>query len=370
MKPWAPNPYPTIGVEQEFHLIDPRTADLAPAMERVWADLEGPLKQTISHELFLSILESSSAVARSADELLAMVRRDRRDLASAARAQGVLLAAAGTHLFARGQEQKVVQSDHYLWVYNQHGLISRRMLALGLHVHVGLIGAEAGIYVMHEMKRWAYPLLGLAANSPFFEGQPSGLMCTRIHLFQGLPRTTLPPSFASFAELESLYDKLVQAGDITRPGDLWWTIRIQPPLGTIEFRLFDVPTDVRRVAALAAICQAAAATYQDRFRQGEGRTALNDAYLEQNRWQAMKYGLEGNAIDAASGEVLPMREQLGRLLELIGPKAAELGSSHWLDFARQMVQEGTESQWQMREYERLGCDLRKLELEIARRTAE
>ena len=370
MKAWVPNSYPTVGVEQEYHLIDPQTADLVPEMERVWRSLEGPVKQTVSHELFLSILETSSEVARGVDELLTLVVRSRRCLARSARRQGVLLAAAGTHPFARPHRQKVVPSDHYRWVHKEHGIISRRMLALGLHVHVGLRNAEAGIYIMHEMKRWAYPLLALSANSPFFEGRPSGLASTRALLFHCLPRTLLPPAFKRFADLERFYERLLEAGEITRPGDLWWMIRIQPPLGTVEYRIFDLPTDVRRVAALTAICQAASAYYQDRFEHGCPMTEFFDGCLEQNRWQATRYGLEGRMIDPVTQEVLPVREQLARLLEIVAPKAAELGSIHWLGFARRMMKAGSESQWQLRQYERLGRDLRKLELLIAQRTAK
>jgi len=370
MKPWQANPYPTVGVEQEFHLIDPETADLVPRMEQVWRSLAGPLKQAVSHELFLSILETASEVARDVDGLLGAVVRDRRALSRAARRQGVLLAAAGTHPFARGHRQKVVPSEHYRWVHREHGIISRRMLATGLHVHVGLRSADAGVYVMHEMKRWAYPLMALSANSPFFEGRASGLASTRALLFHSLPRTHLAPSFKRFADLERFYDRLVEAGEITRPGDLWWMIRVQPPLGTVEYRLFDLPTDVRRVAALTAICQAASACYQDRFERGCPMTEFAEGCLDQNRWQATRHGLDGRVLDPVDQEVLPVRTQLDRLLEIVAPKAAELGSTHWLEFARRMMKAGSESQWQVRQYERLGGDLRKLERLIAERTAK
>lgn len=370
MKAWVSNPNPTIGVEQEYHLIDPQTADLVPKMEQVWQSLEGPLKQTVSHELFLSIIETSSEVASSADELMELVARSRAALAQAARRQGVLLAAAGSHPFATLIDQEVVPTDHYLWVYNEHGIISQRMMALGLHVHVGLRSADSGIYVMNEMKRWTYPLLALSANSPFLEGRPTGLASTRALLFHSLPRTLLAPSFKRFSDLERFYDRLMEVGEITRPGDLWWIIRVQPPLGTIEFRIFDLPTDARRVVALAALCQAAAAHYQDRFEQGCPMTEYADGCLDQNRWQAMRHGLDGRMLDPVTQAIVPVRTQLERLLDMVAPQAAELGSTHWLEFVRAMMADGSESQWQLDQCERLGGDLRRLELLIAERTAK
>ena len=368
MKPFVRNDLPTIGVEQEYHLIDAETADLAGVMEGVRGGVEISLGERLTDEVFLCVLEACSPVARTPGELLAAIRADRAGLASACEAVGARLAAAGTHPFAAWQRQRFVDSEHYRWVRDHHGDLAHRLLSFGLHVHVGMRSAEAAIYAMHEMRRWCFPLLALSANSPFFQGRRTMLASTRWHLFGSMPRTGLAPDFGSFAELEALYEKLVAAGDITRPGDLWWVIRPQPPLGTLEFRIFDLPTDTRRVAALAAICQAACALCQDRFEAGEPRTDLDDAYLAQNAWKAMRYDLDAGILDAATGEVLTIREQIGRLLDWVGPKAAELGGADAIAFAHEMLRVGTETQWQVERHEALGGDLRALELEIAQKT--
>jgi carboxylate-amine ligase len=172
------------------------------------------------------------------------------------------------------------------------------------------------------------------------------------------------------SDLTTIYEKLKQCDDVTAPGELWWVLRPQPPLGTVEIRTYDLPTQARRVAALAAITQAAAATYQDRFNDGLPRSSFKSAYFEQNRWKAMRHGLNGKIVEPESGEILPTLEQLERLFELIAPKAEELGSDQHLEFAREMLNAGTEAQWQIERCEQLGGDLRALELEIARRTLE
>ncbi len=370
MKAFVPNDYPTIGVEQEFHLIDPQTAELSSGVDQVIEHLSPEARESICYELYLSVCEQKSPVCHTADELQQHIAQGRRVLAQACSKAGVRLAAAGSHPFSNWRDQRVVPSDHYQWVTENCVYLAQRMLAFGLHVHVGMRSAPGAMYVMHELRRWAYPLMALSANSPFFEGHSTGLASTRTHIFSSMPRTAMPPYFADMNELEDFYNKLRAAGDITAPGDLWWAIRPQPPLGTVELRVFDLPTDVRRIAALAAVVQAAADIYQDRFDQGTSPTSINPAYVDQNRWKAMRYGLDSKIIEPQTGQILTIREQLERLFDMVEPRAKQLGSASHLEFAREMLRDGTESQWQMELYQQVGGDLAALELQIADKTLE
>lgn len=368
MKEFVPNDYPTVGVEQEFHLIDNETGELLPCVDQVFDNVDERMLDSVCYELFHSVLEHKSPVCRTIDELVERVAEARRELGDACAKVGAALAAAGSHAFSDWRAQTVVPTDHYKWVARECVYSAQRMVAFGLHVHVGMQSVESAMYTMYEMRRWMYPLLALSANSPYFEGHATGLASTRTHLFGSMPRTHMPPEFEDIDELDAFYEKLIACGDVTAPGDLWWSIRPQPPLGTVELRVLDLPTDVRRLGALAAITQAAMAMYQDEFNAGAARTVLNPAYIDQNRWKAMRHGLDGKILDPSTGEVLLMREQLERLLDSIGPKAEELGSTPYMTFARQMLEEGTEAELQIRTCERLGGDLRALELEIARQT--
>ena len=368
MRVFVENEFPTVGIEQEFHLIDGVTGELSSCVDRVLDNVDTRIRGAVFHELFHCVLEHNSDVCRTVDELVDHVIHSRRELAGACKKVGASLAAAGCHPFSDWRDQTVVPTDHYEWVARECMYSAQRMVAFGLHVHVGMQNAESAMYAMHEMRRWVYPLLALSANSPYFEGRPTGLASTRTLLFNSMPRTQVPPEFENFAGLEALYEKLIASGDITGPGDLWWAMRPQPPLGTVELRVLDLPTDVRRLGALAAITQATIAMYQDRFNAGAPRSNLDPAYIEQNRWKAMRYGLDGKMLEAETGEILHMHEQIERLLDSIGPKAEELGSSSHIDFAREMLRQGTEAEWQVRTCDKLGGDLRELELEIARRT--
>jgi carboxylate-amine ligase len=368
VRAFAGNDYPTVGVEQEFHLVDSVTGELVPCVDQVLENIDERMRDSLCYELFHSVLEYKSAVCRTIDELRDDVISARRKLAQACEQVGVRLVAAGSHPFSDWHRQKVINNEHYQWVAHECMYSAWRMIAFGLHVHVGMQSVESAMYAMYEMRRWVYPLLALSANSPYFEGRATGMASTRTILFGCMPRTLMPPEFENFAELETYYEQLLTTGDVEAPGDLWWSIRPQPPLGTVELRVLDLPTDVRRLAALAAITQAALAIYQDRFNSGTEPSRLNPAYIQQNRWKAIRHGLDGKIIDPLTGEILEMREQVERLLDMVNPKAKELGSLSHIDFAREMLEKGTESEWQVKKCEELGGDLQALELEIAKRT--
>lgn len=368
MRAFTNNGYPTVGIEQEFHLIDKDTGELLPRVDEVMGNLDEKMRNSVSHELYLSVLEHQTAVCRTIDELVADAANARRELAEACEKADVRLVAAGSHPFSDWRAQPFVSSEHYQWVIRECAYSAERMLGFGMHVHVGMQTGDSAIYVMYEMRRWAYPLLALSANSPYFEGHPTGLASTRTLLFGSMPRTHVPPEFAGMAELDAFYEKLLACEDVASPGDLWWSIRPQPPLGTVELRVLDMPTEIPRLGALAAITQAAMAMYQDRFNQGVPRTPINRAYIDQNRWKAIRHGLEGRILDPETGEILLMRDQLQRLFDMIAPKAEELGSTAHLNFAAEMLKIDTEAEWQLKTGEELGGDLRALELEIAKRT--
>jgi carboxylate-amine ligase len=362
------NEFPTVGIEQEFHLIDPETAELLPCVDEVLKVLDDDFRNSVSYELYQAVLEHQSPVCRTIDELASKVMHSRRILAGLCENIGAKLVASASHPFSDWRKIPIVNTQHYKWVTEHCVYLARRLLSFGLHVHVGMQNEQSAMYALYEMRRWIYPLLALSANSPYYEGHLTGLASTRAHLFGSMPRTGIPPYFFSFTEMESFYQKLVDTGDVTRPGDLWWVLRPQPPLGTVELRVFDLPTDVRRLCAFAAITQAAFAFYQDRFLQGIQPDNPNKDYLDQNHFKAMRYGLDCDIIEPVTGEIISMRNQIENLLDMIIPKAEELGSSEHLNFAREILILGNEAQWQIKTCENLSGDLRALELEIAKQT--
>lgn len=193
MKPFKGNDFPTLGVEEEFHLIDPSTADLAPMVNEVMARLQGELREQVCYELLLCVLENRTGVYTTVDELVKAICKGRSQLAETCDNLGIALVASGSHPFGQWRTMPFVDNEHYQWVRNNCGYVAHRLLAFGLHIHVGVAHEDAALYIMNEMRRWAYPLLALSANSPYYEGLETGLMSTRMHLFQSMPRTRFAP---------------------------------------------------------------------------------------------------------------------------------------------------------------------------------
>lgn len=370
MKPFIKNDFPTLGIEEELHLIDQETAELTPSVNEVMALLEPDFRERVCYELLQCVLETRTGVYETVDDLVKETMNGRIILAEGCKKLNLNLVAAGSHPFSDWKKQPFVENDHYQWVRENCAYIAHRMLSFGLHIHVGVKNAEAAVYIMNEMRRWTYPLLALSANSPYYDGGDTGLVSTRAHLFHSMPRTKFAPPFKSFAELVDYYEKFLAAGDITRPGDLWWIIRPQPPLGTVEFRIFDIPTSVRRIGAFAALIQAAVDTYQDRFFEGIPISEFNSGYLEENWWKAIRFGINTDMIEPETGEIISITEQLKRLIELTTPKAKELHAEHHLDFAKAMIEQGSESEIQRTLCKELNGDLHALEKELAKRTLD
>jgi len=368
VKPFAGNDEPTIGIEEEFHLIDPQTADLKSGVEELRRRLDDDMQARVCYEMFQCVIENRTGVFRRVDDLVASSLEGRRKLDEAAWSAEMRVVSAACHPFADWRGLPIAADQHYRNVVADYGYPARRLLSFGLHVHVGVRSAETALYVMRRMRPWIYALLAMSANSPFFEGLATGLKSARMHLFGSMPRTFLPPRFETWDELVTHYEAMIAAGDVTRPGELWWNLRPQPPLGTVELRVLDLPTDVHRTGALVAVFQAAVATFQDAFDAGEPIPETSEAYLDQNRWRAMRDGMDAVFVDPVDGEVLPVRDYLAHLMDAIEPVAEELGSRRHFDLARHIIDTRSEAAWQIDRAAELNGDLRALELEIADRT--
>jgi len=368
MKAFTRNEEPTIGIEEELHIIDPKTAELKSGIEQIREHLDREMRESICYELFECVVENRVGVFETVGDLVASSLDGRRKLAAAAEKIGLRIAAGASHPFGRWRDLSVADDQHYREVIEGYGYLARRLLSFGLHVHVGVGSAGEALYVMTRMRPWIYALMAMSANSPFFEGCPTGLQSTRMHLFGSMPRTHLPPRFEAWSDLDRHYQTLLEAGDVTRPGELWWNIRPQPPLGTVELRVLDMATDVRRTGALAAVFQAAVAAFQRDFDAGKPIGDFSDEHLDQHRWRAMRDGLDAVLVDPFTGRSVPARQYLAQLLDDIDPVSEELGSKQYLQLARRMLDMPTESQWQLKRADELGGDLPALELEIADRT--
>jgi carboxylate-amine ligase len=320
----------SLGVEEEVMILDAGTLDQLPAVHRILRGVEGiELPGRLKTELFASVFETNTEICESIAEVDAALPALRRAAADAADREGLTIAAAATHPFAKPEAQPIVKEERYVTFLGYGGISERRQGVQGLHVHVGMPSADACWRCLEAITPWLPVVLALSANSPWYAGELTGMASNRAPVLAELPRAGVAPAFASYSEWETWVDRLVRLGvtqDYTR---IWWDVRPHPKLGTLEVRMPDQPTDVRLSVAFTALLQALCATALD------GGLPLGDAQLGdrgradyiQNRWAASRFGPAGELLHP-DGTRVGRASALGvELLELVGAAARDLGGA-------------------------------------------
>jgi carboxylate-amine ligase len=247
---------------------------------------------------------------------------------------------AGTHPFSRFEHQDVTEKPRYVELMDALQYAVERQLIFGLHVHVGLESAEQAIHVANALRTWLPELLALSANSPFWLGRDSGLSSTRSKVFDSMPRSGLPPQFDSFGEFERLVERGVRTGSFDDYTFIWWDLRPHPRLGTIEVRICDAQTRLENVAVLVALVQSLAATLAEQYEREGSLPCQPVTLIGENKWRAVRYGLDAELVDLVHDEQRSAREALRELAELAGPAAKRLGCAEELGLLEGLLERG------------------------------
>lgn len=348
----------TLGVEEEFMFCDPETGDLVDAVEDFMAEVDENERDRYSYELLLSEIETNTDIAGSVDEVMDRLIALRQNVAQISEKLGVVMGINGTHPFADWRSQKFVENETYQWVANQLHYYARRNITYGLHVHVGVNDPELAIHLNNGLRRWLAPMLALSANSPFFDGVPTGLYSTRTMQFGAFPRTNIPPAFHDFAEYNALINKMIESNSIKKPRQIWWKIRPHVDYGTIEFRVCDVQNSLDRTRFFIALSQALVGQTLKDFRRGKMEPVLQTEYLNDALWKANRFGLDCDIIGPNTGNILSMRDAVDHMVEYASPTAEELGTLGYLETLEDILETGNEAQYQLRLYQELGQDIR------------
>jgi len=314
----------TVGVEEEVMLLDPRDWSLASRVGEALGALPRALAGHAAAETHGCTLELATRPHASAAAAVAELSRLREELAVALAPLGLRAAVCGTHPFAQWSEVEVSPGGRYRSIYDSMRELARREPTFALHVHVAVPDAESAVRALRGLRAHVPVLLALAANSPFWQGRDTGLAAARVPIFGTFPRVGIPRSFASYAEYVEAVDVLLRCGAIPEPTFLWWDVRLQPRLGTIEVRIMDAQTRVRDNAALAALVQCAV-----RLEATDGHAdeaiAARPEVLEENRFLASRDGMRAELLDPEHDGRRPVREVLDELLAACAPHAAALG---------------------------------------------
>ena len=283
----------TLGVEEEYMLLDPETFDLVQHIDTVLAAVAGhELEPRINSELMQSVLEVATPVCHTPGEVRNQLTRIRAYVCDVAREQGLRVGSAGTHPFSLFERQRITAKDRYRALIDQLQYIARRELIFGMHVHVAVDDPEKAVQVVNGLIVHLPELVALSASSPFWRGEATGLHSSRHMVFASFPRSGPPPRFRDYADYAGVVNQLEKTGCIADYTHIWWDIRLHPRLGTIEIRICDAVTRLDDVIAITAYCQALVKHYADRYDAGEQVPSFHRILTTENKWLAARYGLE------------------------------------------------------------------------------
>ena len=365
------DPY-TLGVEEEYMLLDGETFDLVQHIETVLSAISGhELEERINAELMQSVLEIATPVCRTPADVMVELQKLRGYVIGVARESGMRVGSAGTHPFSLFERQRITARDRYRNLVDQLQYIARRELIFGMHVHVAVDDPEKAIQVVNGLLTQLAPLLALSASSPFWRGEPTGLSSSRQMVFAAFPRAGPPPRFRDYADYAEVVGQLERTGCIADYTHIWWDIRLHPRLGTIEIRICDAVTRVEDAVAITAYCQALVKQLCERFEAGEEIPSYHRILTSENKWLAARYGLEAPVIDLATGRRnrVPVAQLVRRTLREIEPHARELGSERELEGIGEILARGNGSDRQLRIFN-ANRDIVEVVSEIAAATEE
>jgi glutamate---cysteine ligase / carboxylate-amine ligase len=322
----------TLAVEEEFAVLDPETLSLTNRFEELQAAAKGTqLEEHLVGELIASEVEVRTGRCESFEEAAAKIGERRAQLDELAAGLGIALAAAGTHPWSPWQEQRIIDTPHYRRNDELLRYVVWRNNTFGLHVHVGIRGADRAVAVCNTLRNYLPELLALSASSPFVEGVFTYLHSARTEIFTRMfPRCGIPDAYGGWQGFEEYVRFLYSTGSITEHTQIWWSVRPHLAFPTVEIRICDGQPDLDEARALAALGFALTARIARALDEGEPLPDHPHRLLEENFWRATRYGLAGELIDLATGQVRPARAHLERLLEWVAPVAEELGAAQYL----------------------------------------
>jgi carboxylate-amine ligase len=338
----------TLGIEEEFQLIDPETRNLRSHVHHLLEDNEHTLGDQLKPELHQSVIEVGTRICQNIQDARQEVTSLRTNLAKLARRKNLTIAASGTHPFADWHDQKITPDPRYEAIVEDLQQIARANLIFGLHVHVGIDDREQAIHVMNAARYFLPHIFALSTNSPFWMGRNTGLRSYRSKIFDRFPRTGIPDHFTSLGEYENYIKLLVKTGSIDNAKKIWWDIRMHPFFNTLEFRICDVPMRVDETIALAALIQAVTAKLYQLLGKNLGFRLYRRLLLNENKWRAARYGISGKLIDFGKQQEVPYAALMHELLEFIDDVVDELGSRKEVEYVLHILEHGTGADRQLK----------------------
>ena len=347
----------TIGIEEEYLVVDRETRDLIKSPpDSMWKALENILGSQVSPEFLKAQIEVGTRVCSTVAEAREDLARMRRGLSGVVNEYGAAIIASSTHPFANWSEQETTEDPRYMRLASDYQQVARQLVICGMHVHVGISDPHLRIDLMNQVKYMLPHLLALSTSSPFWAGQPTGLLAYRLVIFQNLPRTGVPEEFASWGEYERTVEVLVNAGLIEDASKLWWDIRPSARYPTLEMRVSDICTRLDDAMTVAALYQCLLGFLYRLRRDNQRWRTYSPMMIEENLWRAQRYGVDGSLVDFGRGELVAYSDLIEEFIETLAQDATEFGVREELRHARTIVSEGTSAHRQLATYEMARSD--------------
>ena len=347
----------TLGIEEEFQMVDCRTGQLCPCIEIILekgTPIFGEQLKPEQHQCMVELISDIMPDIPTARQEMSALRAKLADLLQM---EGLALISAGTHPAAFSREQSISPYEHYAQLEAEFQDITRNHLIFGLHIHIGVDGRERSMALMNQLRSWLPHLLALSTNSPFWAGgQLTGLKSYRSVVWNTTVRSGVPEVFPSWRDLDAYIQTLVRLGCIDDGKKIWWDIRLHPIYPTIEFRVCDMPATFEDMIALVALCQAFVAKLDWLYERGMTTPVLPAYLIQENKWRAMRWGLDAEVLDFVHGRRLSMRQSIHELLDFVDDVLDDLGSRNEIDYLWALLNDprGTGADRQIALYQQTG----------------
>ena len=342
----------TVGIEEEYLIVDRETRDLIERPPKaMWDALGEVLGSQVTHEYLQAQVEVGTKVCNSIREARADLAGLRRDLSKVVQEYGAAIIASSTHPFANWQHQETTEDPRYMRLAADYQHVARQLVICGMHVHVGIEDPHVRMDLMNQVRYMLPHLLALSTSSPFWDGVNTGLLAYRLVIFQNLPRTGIAPEFVSWGEYERYLEILIEAGLVEDGTKIWWDIRPSSRYPTLEMRVSDVCTRLDDAMTIAALYQCLLSFLYRLKRNNQKWRIYAPSIIEENMWRAQRYGTGGSLVDFGKRELIPMAQLIEEIIELVAQDAIELNVRDEVRHARTIVAQGTSAHRQIGTYE-------------------
>src|SRR6186713_7111 len=340
----------TLGVEEEYMVMDPVTKELKSHEQKIVQEGQKVIKDKVKAEMHEAVVEVGTDICIDADEAFADVSILRKTISGIADSLGLAMGASGTHPFSHWESQLITDHVRYSEIGNELQEAARSNLIFGLHVHVGMENRQMAIHIANSARYFLPHVYALSTNSPFWEGRVTGYKSFRTKVFDKFPRTGIPDYFESIEAYDNYVNLLIKTNCIDNAKKIWWDIRVHPFFNTVEFRICDVPMTINETITIAALFQAICAKIYKLRLQNMNYIQYPRPLINENKWRAGRYGIDGYMIDFGKEEEVNTRVLIYELLDFIDDVVDALGSRHAISLVHKILENGTGADRQLAAY--------------------